>query len=366
MKKTVVSLLLAFALLALPSCSFLPQEEELPKAPVIAGGSGQKYEQIAVQRGDLVQTDLISIKYAANAEEDLSFATAGLAIQEVYVQVGDTVKAGDLLAELTSDDVRNQISSQESALASLNAEYSYYKQTRQLTVKSEQLQLAESQEKLNAGTTTITAHQALLASFEKSASAYQVQCSFYEESLRIEHARLAELHELLKTRQLFAGIDGSVLFVAPHTIDTRSDPSSVFITISDYSGGYFSGTSDTEDLFKPGDKHTVTVKQKDYAIVVRSVDPYETGSKFNVIFDLLEPDPQLEPDSLGQLTVTIDSRKNVLYLPTSCIHQLSHNPYVYFINEKGVKQQQAVTVGLEARSKIEIISGLKEGDMVLK
>ena len=113
MRKKWLPILAGIVLLSCTSCAILPEEEELPAAPVVRDYEVEEYEQTPVLRGDLQLSQKVSCTYRPAKAEDLSFALGGEYISAVYVETGQTVKKGQLLAELEQGNIDEQIEAQE-------------------------------------------------------------------------------------------------------------------------------------------------------------------------------------------------------------------------------------------------------------
>ncbi len=74
------------------------------------------YETVAVDRGDLMQTVEVTGEIKPAERIDLSFKNSGK-ISKIKVKIGDTVKAGDVLAELDSSDVQFAMKNAQAALS---------------------------------------------------------------------------------------------------------------------------------------------------------------------------------------------------------------------------------------------------------
>jgi HlyD family secretion protein len=87
-----------------------------------ARGNGDT-ETVAVRKGDLVKTVSVSGKVVAVDSADLAFARAGT-VSRVYRQVGDAVRAGDVIAELSAGSARADLLKAQADLAAAEAEAS--------------------------------------------------------------------------------------------------------------------------------------------------------------------------------------------------------------------------------------------------
>ena len=68
---------------------------------------------------------------------------------------------------------------------------------------------------------------------------------------------------------------------------------------------------------------------------------------------------------IGTLTLTLDTREDVLYVSADAISSAEGRSFVYYIDEQGMRRMQEVEVGLETGKLTEILSGLDEGDEII-
>lgn len=102
---------------------------------------------------------------------------------------------------------------------------------------------------------------------------------------------------------------------------------------------------------------------------IYEVMPYQMeawGEKqYFSIYDGPENDG-IEVQTTGTIYVQMDKRENVLCLPNECIYHADNKSYVYVLDEQNMKTVCWVETGLVGNKDTEIISGLNEGDMVVK
>jgi multidrug efflux pump subunit AcrA (membrane-fusion protein) len=64
------------------------------------------------------------------------------------------------------------------------------------------------------------------------------------------------------------------------------------------------------------------------------------------------------------ITITIEEREDVLWLPTSAIRQFSGRHFVVIQNDS-VQQRVDVKLGLEGDNRVEILEGVEENQTVI-
>ena len=57
---------------------------------------------------------------------------------------------------------------------------------------------------------------------------------------------------------------------------------------------------------------------------------------------------------------------SVLSISKNALHSLDDEYYVYYVDENGLRQMKTVEVGLIGNSHVEIISGLTEGEQIIR
>lgn len=337
------------------ACAFLPKEEQLPEAPVLRVSDDDQYTQVAVQRGDVVAKEYVTCKYQPAVEESLRFELDDELITQVHVKVGDEVKVGDLLVELECKDLVRKVEAQQDTLDMLN------------------LQITQTDEKLGL----YYERCALLdeAGYTGQAEAADRTClQLYEELeylnklLVVEQMAMDELQAELSLYQIRATMDGTVRSVVSLTegMEKRSTKSSTACTVSDLSSGNFEARVD-KGLFKIGDQVMIVYNDAEHEATVSEITPSEKDEKVeNVIFQLVIPDTSIDTDTSGSITVITGERKNVLYLPSTVVQTRNNVSVVYYLDENGIRNSKQVEVGLVAAGVIEIVSGLEEGELVIK
>jgi HlyD family secretion protein/macrolide-specific efflux system membrane fusion protein len=102
--------------------------------------------------------------------------------------------------------------------------------------------------------------------------------------------------------------------------------------------------------------------------VIRRVPVLSSSEKDKMVRIVLTPDNPnvtLEPGMLARCEAILGKVENALWLPPQSIRSFRGRQYVV-VQENGGKQRRAdVITGLESRDRIEIVDGLKEGEVVL-
>lgn len=339
----------AFPLL-LAGCQLFPVEEQLPAAPIIQSYETTEYLQTPVLRGELTLVKKVSCDYAPSKREHVGFSLGGEYVEGIYVTEGQTIHKGDLLAELVMNDLSGQITVQQQELEMLELQKSHLQSSYELESDRLFLQHADDDE------------------VEKSEANYRSQLQTIEDAIYIQQLTLYELRTQLQDRQLLAPIDGTATFVRDIPEGQRSVEGQTIVTIADMDSAVFTVTGDNTQYFPLGTQVVIRMKDgTEYSAVSVSAEELELpeASKPTVYLQLSQPDPTLEDGDRGTIELILDSREDVLYVNRSAVRMADDQPFVYILNEEGLRIRQDVTTGLETADFIEITSGLSEGDSVI-
>lgn len=351
---------LLLATMTLSSCALLPEEEVPKAAPLIRTYEREEFETAFVQREDLIVTQKISCTYVPVQKETLSFALGGEYIDEILVQVGDSVKKGDVLAQLRLNDMEERIAQTEDAIA----------QT-QLRLKR-----LDAQEEIDLRRCAI--QNAKRSSAEQKEAAETVRESYaasrqeIEDALYLKEVTLASLKKELAERQIIAPFDGTITYA----MKVKDGDMSVFghtaVTIADSTLSLFRAETDYWDRFQTGDAAEIIVGKNTYQATVASEQELgiaETekiaGDSAYVYFRLDEPSFELESGDRGTIELVLDQRLNVLTVPKEAVSTAGERSIVYYQREDGMKAYKEVEVGVTFNRRTEIISGLSEGESVI-
>ncbi len=94
-----------------------------------------------------------------------------------------------------------------------------------------------------------------------------------------------------------------------------------------------------------------------------SIDP-QRGS-VEVKLDIKDPPLELKQDMTVSVDIETARIENTLLIPMSAVHDFDIKaPWVYLI-QQGTAHKQSVSLGLESHGLVQVLSGLKAGDMVI-
>jgi macrolide-specific efflux system membrane fusion protein len=325
---------------------------------MILSGNGEKSsatETAAVVRRDIGSTVLSTgiIKPMVGAEVKVGSRISGV-VRQLRANIGDHVRAGQVIAELDDAELQARLNQNLAALAKAQADLEYARSTSERTQSLRQKELVSAQESDLAATSVRVAHAQL-----KQAEA------------NLEYARVQVSYTTISSPT--AGVIASVSTQEGETV-SASLAAPTFVSIIDLRRLEVQAFVDETDIGKiqlgqEGSFTVDTYPDTDFKGTVTAIYPKAViqDNVVNYIVTLHISDFQgktLRPEMTTNVTIDLEIRKNVLAVPTSAITRERGERYVTVID--GVRTfQRKVTTGWKDNGFTEIITGLKEGEQIL-
>jgi RND family efflux transporter MFP subunit len=79
------------------------------------------------------------------------------------------------------------------------------------------------------------------------------------------------------------------------------------------------------------------------------------------------PNPRLElvPGMYADVSLALDARTNALTIPVQGLDRVGGNATAFVLNSEGKIEERQVSTGIETANRIEVLSGLREGELVV-
>lgn len=320
-----------------------------------------------VQRGDIaIKTEIGGRIIPANSKP-VRFATDG-EVGNVYVQVGDYVEAGQMLADLA---ILKELE-KEWAEASTQAKYEETISTNTLKRAEIKLQLAQlaldDLKAKGAGDTAIKMAELQMQLAQMDLDDVKANPVLHEASNKVK-----TLEQALIDAQLKAPFAGYIV-EAPtpgKAVRTTSDA----FQIGNTSELEIAATVLEEVLQQLTEGMTVTVafegtgNKQIYTGVIRQL-PYPYGSGANggdQIRVTLDVSPEQGKYALGDrvvLSAVLQQKNDILWLPPQAIRTVGGRTFVV-VQEAGAQKRIEITPGLQTHDRVEITGNVAEGQVVI-
>ncbi|MFM5429139.1 efflux RND transporter periplasmic adaptor subunit [Aeromonas veronii] len=328
-----------------------------------------------VIRGDISQTVLASGILEAIDLVNIGAQVSGQ-VTHIFVEVGDQVKKGDLLAEIDPLIAKNNLKIAQAELASNHAQF-----------KIKQAQLKQSKLTWNRQLQMFQQEACSRADLESAEVQMEIahaelqnsQASIDAARIKVERAKT----ELSYTK-IIAPMDGTVISIATRQGQTLAtsqtvptllklanlDTMNVKAQISEADVSkvkigmpvYFTliGDSDTRynGTLRAIELAPTNINEQQSTIVT-------TGNNavyYNALFNVPNQEHALRVAMTAQVVIVLDERKQVLILPQAALSkQLADNTYEVTLIDGEVRR---IKTGLKDDFRIEVISGLSESDEI--
>lgn len=337
-----------------------PEEEE-PMVVVEQPREGSVYEVVPVVRGDIVHTQQVRCIYRQLKDQEISFPVSGRVISKVYVQEGDAVKKGDLLAELAGGNVDQDIERLTYNVARNEKLLEYVDINEELGISSLWVHYL-----FNTGQS-----EADRENLDRGIEALRQSCRYqredYEDAIALDKLELERLQEEKRQSRVYAGMDGNVRNVKDGLEGFASAKDETIMTIIDNSQCAFVAESpEFADYFEEGERLPIDVIASvsgGFEVVPYKME--EWGDKQTFIVADEYDTSALKVGTAGILEIATERREGVLTVPLRAVKKADDRTYVYVLNEDGLREVKWFEPGIYGTDVVEVVSGLEEGDEVI-
>ena len=193
----------------------------------------------------------------------------------------------------------------------------------------------------------------------------------------IAKANYDEVMSNLDDTVILSPIAGSVIgkpLSAGELVAQGVNNPTVIMTVADMSQMQIEASVDQTDIGKiaMGQKVTFTVDaypNKEFSGVVTTISRKAVVSQnvtyYPVTIDVTNAENLLNPGMVARVSITVSESKGVLTLPLSAIRSDKSGKFVVVADASGQTRNDPITTGNTGDDRVEIISGLNEGDKVV-
>lgn len=412
----IIIALLCIALLAYLAWSYFKPKQEQPQ-----------YITESVTRGDLENTVLATGTLDATKLVSVGAQVSGQ-VQKMYVQLGDEVKQGQLIAQIDSTTQENSFKTAEANIKNLEA------QRLQQEANLNEAQLAyKRQQQMFAQDATSKAE---LESAEASFKTAQAQIKAINAQIESAKVTKSTAQTNIGYTRIVAPTDGTVVAIVTEEGQTvnANQSAPTIVKIAKLQNMTIKAQVSEADIMKveKGQQVYFTTlgdDSKRYA-TLRQIEPApdsissesststssssSTAIYYNALFDVPNNDGKLRIDMTAQVYIVLDSAQNALLLPSSAISNRPVNSkqnsatkaqavssaqsssktdrpqsprlerlnltaaqqqlikdgkanlsVVRVLQADGSAQPKQVLIGINNRVNAQVLAGLKEGDQVV-
>lgn len=288
-------------------------------------------------------------------------------ITRIYYELGDTVKKGDLLAELDHERIDSQIEALENRINS--KKQAVEKDNSNYYVQIENLKLKQSRIKSGAIASSNPAGE--IAVINCDIAIYETRIRQNNENLERDLVDLEEQLELLKENYdnyfLYAPMSGEVVYV---TTEKAINSGKTVIAVADLGTKYIQAAASAEYYIYNAYDVYALYNGNSYDIMhVPTI--YDTTCE-NLVsakgrFANFFVNGSMDEFNYGDyVLICVDTTyiENALSIPNTALYSDSTGTYVYLVSEDGVRTRKDISTTITDSIYTVVVDGLKEGDVI--
>ncbi len=364
--RKILFYLFCLLVIGLGAAFFYPKPDEMMY--ITRSVERQNVRQVVNATGEVKAIELVTVGAQASGK-----------IEKLYVAVGDTVKKGDLIAEIDSTTQQNEVDSSTARLESYNAQFAAAKVS--LTIAQKQFERMQKLKKKDA-----TSDEEL----ENAEDAFETAKSRVTElSAAVKEAEIARntAETNLGYTRITAPLDGTVVSVPVkigQTVNAAMNTPTI-VQIADLSQMEILVEISEGDIayVTPGLKVTYSILtdlKNTYDTTVKSIDPgltLLTNGEYGEVVGNSEaiyyyarlvvpnPDGKLRIGMTTQNVIYVAVADDVLSVPTMAVKGAEEDRYVEVLKPENVVERRPVTTGVSDGLYVEVKSGVTAGEEVI-
>jgi HlyD family secretion protein len=370
---------------------------------IAAKSGGTKIEPSKLakcEKGDLAKSVVATGKIEPITKVEIKSKASGI-VKKLYIDAGDKVKAGQVLAELDREEIEANVRASEAQLqssdANLTAAEAELKRSQVDAEGPDIPMLKRAYERAQKMAKEGVVSQANLDDAQKAydlavnkqnvaravLTVNKAKVSQASADVQRQRANLAQLREQLSYTTIVAPIDGIVLSRdvevgdAVSSILVLGSSATLVMTLGDTNEVYVKGKVDESDIGKvylgqPARIKVESFKDKTFTGKVTKISPMgvekDNVTTFEVRVSINNPGGELKAAMTANAEIIMEEHKSVLMVPEGAIiYDRDKKASVEVPDPKGKdgKNKVAVQVGISNGAKTEITAGLNEGQQVV-
>jgi RND family efflux transporter MFP subunit len=337
-----------------------------------------------VKREDLGRSLELAAEFRPYQEVDLHAKVAGY-LKAIYVDVGDRVTKGQLIAELEAPEMSQELAQADAALKRAKVDVERARSELRRSEAQESIRRV-SFDRLSAVVKTrpnLVAQQeiddasARVREAEAQLSAAQAAVAASEEQVQIAAAvkeRYGTLLMYLRITAPFAGtitkrrVDPGAMIQAGTASSSQAMPV-VQLSHVDHLRLVLPVPESVVPRVRadtPVEVRVESLKRVFQGRISRFTGKLDSATRtMETEVDLPNPDAVIKPGMFGYATFVLERRQDVLTIPVQALASRSLPMTVLAVGQDQRLEERRVETGLETPDRIEVVSGLREGEMVV-
>ena len=364
------------------------------------GGKIDPTKLAKVERHDLAKSVVATGKVQPITNVEIKSKASGI-VKKLYVDAGDKIKKGQLLAQLDKEEIQAQVEQGHASLAASQASFTGaqadYERAKVDAEGPDVPLLKRAYDRATGmakdGVVSTSALEEAQKNYELALNKQNVakaqltvlkaRIAQAQAQVARDQANLRQLEEQLSYTDIIAPIDGVLLSRdveigdAVSSILVLGSSATLVMTLGDTSEVYVKGKVDESDIGKvylgqPARIKVESFKDKTFEGKVTKISPLgvekDNVTTFEVRVSINNPGGELKAAMTANAEIILEEHKNVLQIPEGAIiYDKDKKASVEVPDPKGKdgKKKLAVNIGISNGAKTEVLSGLKENDEVV-
>lgn len=352
-----------------------------------------KFQTVTIDRGEVVQTTSAT-GVVESENEVLVLSPAASIVKNILKEPGNQVKAGEVILQLYTQPVEDEIEKLKDQLEmkknnlektqlnsqSTKLDLDYNEEVKRLKIVSLKAQLNDQEQLLEVGGISparveetkqeITLAEKDLAMLVEKNSIRLKQLNAEEKGLllqiRMDEKMLEEKEQLLSKMSVRAPSSGIILDITAH-VGEKVPTDKMLVQMSDLSSFKLIGSVDEKfaGQIKTGSPVQVLVEGESLEGIIGSITPMVENNKVQFNVHLSESShPKLIANQNVQIKIFSQKKDNTLRIRKLPDFD-SGKSYKVFVIEGNKAVKREITIGLAGDEYCEVLSGLKEGELVI-
>lgn len=321
-----------------------------------------QYNMAEAVLGDVIQTERLRCTYRQTREQEVSFSVSGRQVSRILVRVGDSVKKGQLLAELVNGEADARIDELEYQIARNKLLLEHLQTNENNEISARWLQFG-----YRSGN-TVQEEKNLKESISRLQQENEYRRQDYQDAIDLDQMELDQLRAREAVSRIYAGMTGTVSWIKEGLEGSTSTRDEAVIKLIDASECLFVvEQAEYAEYFEEGVPVEMSISSGrgagQYRLLPYRMEDWEEELVFSLPAEY--DSSVIEVGATGTLRVILGRRENVLTVPSGAVHLAEDKAYVYVLGESGIREVRWVEAGLYGDDSVEITAGLEQGEMVI-
>jgi len=340
----------------------------------------------SIARGDLARSVVATGKVQPLSKVEVKSKASGI-VKKLYVHYGDTVKTGQLLAELDKEQLEASVRESRANLRAAEAAY----ERNKIEAEGPDLPFLKSaldraRKLSDDGLISLSVRDDAEKAYEMGRNkqvAARSNAAVTRAEVEKAHAVLERVDTDLRNATIVSPMDGLVLSRdvevgdAVSSILVMGSQATLIMTLGDVSDVYVLGKVDEADIGKvylgqPARIVVESFKDKKFEGKVTKISPLgkekDNVTTFEVRVSIKNPTGELKVNMSANAEIILEEKKAVLLVPESAVlYDKDRKPSLEVPDPKAPdgRRKVAVKLGISNGVKSELVEGLKEGEKIV-